>query len=83
MDAEIKLKCLACGHIFTGEDALESTSPFDEDDTIIGCPSCKAAEEIAVACDYEGCSHESTWGGVTPNGYTHGWLQHRKQDFFP
>ena len=46
--------CQSCD--WTGSDAelLRAPSPFAADDTIVGCPKCKAVEDIANACDSPG-----------------------------
>lgn len=43
--------CQSCD--WTGDDGelLRAPSPFDASDTIVGCPKCKAVEDIANACD--------------------------------
>ena len=54
--------CQSCD--WTGSDAelLRAPSPFDAADTIVGCPKCKAVEDIANACDEPGCDQEATCG---------------------
>ena len=61
--------CQSCD--WTGEDAelLRAPSPFDATDTVVGCPKCKAVEDIANACDEPGCDKEATCGFPAPGGY--------------
>lgn len=61
--------CQSCD--WTGSDAelLRAPSPFAADDTIVGCPKCKAVEDIANACDEPGCDQEATCGFPAPGGY--------------
>lgn len=58
-----------CGWHGTNDEMLVSPNPFEPDDTIIGCPSCKGVDTLVVACDVEGCWKESTCGFPTPEGY--------------
>jgi len=61
--------CQSCD--WTGDDAelLRAPSPFDAAETIVGCPKCKAVEDIANACDEPGCDQEATCGFPAPGGY--------------
>jgi hypothetical protein len=61
--------CQSCD--WTGDDGelLRAPSPFDATDTIVGCPKCKAVEDIVNACDEPGCTREATCGFPDPGGY--------------
>lgn len=41
--------CEECGAV-CGENILTAKSPFDENDTLSGCPTCLAAESLIAAC---------------------------------
>ena len=61
--------CQACG--WNGDDAalLRAPSPFDDTDTIVGCPKCRAVNEVETACDEPGCDMSATCGFPAPGGY--------------
>lgn len=50
-------------------EALYAPNPFDESDTLTGCPLCKAINTLAMACDEPDCWFEATCGTNTPGGY--------------
>ncbi len=51
------------------EDALRAPNPFNEKDTLLGCPECKGVNTLAVACDEPECWEEATCGFPTTFGY--------------
>jgi hypothetical protein len=51
------------------EDVLTAPNPFDNEDTIIGCPNCKSIDTIETVCDEDGCWELVTCGTPTENGY--------------
>ena len=61
--------CQSCD--WNGDDAelLRASSPFDVACTIVGCPKCKAVDDIANACDEPGCDQEATCGFPALGGY--------------
>lgn len=74
-----KWLCSECSEVGTDESVLKAPNPFDPDDEICGCPSCKAVNSLTRACDEPGCAREGTCGGPTPDGYKwhcyeHSWL---------
>lgn len=68
--------CQSCQ--WNGGDAelLAAPNPFDTEDKIVGCPHCKAVNEIVSACDEPGCKRESSCGFPTPGGYRRTCGQH-------
>jgi hypothetical protein len=65
----IRWRCETCGEIFHPGDVLTAANPFDANENVTGCPSCKAIDSFAVACDDPGCPREATCGCPTENGY--------------
>jgi hypothetical protein len=61
--------CNACGWNGNDADLLLAPSPFDAADTVVGCPSCRAVNEVENACDEPGCSMPATCGFPAPGGY--------------
>lgn len=76
-------KCKVCGDIIKAKDMLKAANPFDPDDEILGCPSCKTASgdgEWMELCEREGCGKEATCG--TPlkgGGYLRACFKHFKE----
>ena len=60
--------CQSCDWAGTDEELLRAPSPFDGE-IIVGCPKCKAVEDIVSACDEPGCDRPSTCGFPVPGGY--------------
>ncbi|MEY4376120.1 MAG: hypothetical protein RJB26_670 [Pseudomonadota bacterium] len=61
--------CKSCDWIGNGAEVLRAPSPFDAAETIVGCPKCKAVEDMAQACDEPGCTRQATCGFQTKQGY--------------
>lgn len=61
--------CQSCDWIGNDAELLRAPSPFDPDDTICGCPKCKAVDDIINACDEPGCTREAHCGFPAPGGY--------------
>lgn len=47
--------CQSCDWAGSDAELLRAPSPFDATDTIVGCPKCKAVEDMAHAYDEPGC----------------------------
>ena len=62
--------CCNCKAVFSDETMLKSKNPFDENDTIVGCPNCKAilnCADYSYACDVENCNR-ARWFTITIDG---------------
>lgn len=64
-----KIKCTECKWIGKWDDVLQATNPFDSDDIIFGCPSCKSVDQFRYVCDEPGCKEEVSCGTATDEGY--------------
>jgi hypothetical protein len=67
----IKLyRCDECRR-WTGahEEMLEAPNPFALDETINGCPLCRAIERFEMLCDEPGCDESASCGTPTKDGY--------------
>jgi len=64
-----KYVCAECEWCGPEADALTAPNPFDPDDIILGCPSCKGAQTLVGACEKDGCTYESSCGFPTTDGY--------------
>ena len=69
-----------CNWRGTEKEVLTAPSPFDADDTINGCPKCKAIGTIVYACDEQGCWRETSSGTPTPTGYRSTCFEHRPKE---
>ena len=61
-DEDKRWQCDDCGAITLGAELLRAKNPFDETDTIIGCPNCKSVSGFIEICDEPGCTNEATCG---------------------
>jgi hypothetical protein len=60
LEAPPKWLCGECGDVCA--EPLTAPSPFDPDDTLHACLSCKTVGELTKACDHEGCTKPATCG---------------------
>ena len=58
-----------CGWIGPEDEALSAPSPFDTEDTVIGCPQCREINNLHKCCDEPECRERATCGMPTPTGY--------------
>lgn len=65
----MKVRCEECDWHGEESEILTAKNPFDETETINGCPNCKSVDSIRVACDEPGCFEFSSCGTPTDNGY--------------
>ena len=70
-DTEKQWKCSECNEISLETALLIAPNPFDETDTIGGCPLCLAVEGFTEICDETGCEGQATCGYPTKDG-SHG-----------
>jgi len=75
-----KWRCPDCHWIGPTDDFLEGKNPFDETDTILGCPACKAIVNFDQVCDEDGCDALTSCGFPTPDGYRNTCYRH--SDFY-
>src|SRR5574343_1782521 len=61
--------CNSCDWIGSDAELLRAPNPFDSSDAIVGCPKCKAVEDVVNACDEPRCDREATCGFPDPGGY--------------
>jgi len=61
--------CTECNWYGTIGEFLSAPNPFDENDSIIGCPNCKQVECIEAACDEPGCKKSASCGTPSGDGY--------------
>ena len=66
---EKKCICQSCDWQGLVSDLLVAKSPFDPEETINGCPKCKAIDDAFIACDEPGCWREATCGWPSETGY--------------
>lgn len=71
-----KIVCKECDFRGYTKDALKAKNPFDETDTIFGCPTCKSPNSFRSVCDELDCWREVSSGTPTKNGYRSTCHQH-------
>jgi len=64
-----KYICTNCHRNLYENELLVAQHPFDEEEKVYGCPTCKALDEIYCACDRDECWSKATCGTSTANGY--------------
>jgi len=69
--------CEECGWVGPDTELLEATSPFDDTETLYGCPRCLEANRFQRGCDHEGCEKIAGNGTPVPNGYVWSCFEHR------
>lgn len=80
-EAPEKWLCDCCGDVC--DKPLSAPNPFDFDDYLQGCPSCKRAETLTQACQFPGCKRAASSGTPGAHGYRYFWacgLHHPKGD---
>ena len=66
-----KCRCsnLNCDWRGPEQEILRAPNPFDEDDTLVGCPRCLDINTLIDVCDEPGCWEFSSCGHPVPGGY--------------
>lgn len=64
-----KWKCNECGHHFVQDNFLVATNPFNNKETIYGCPECKTVDQFTNICDEDGCKSDATCGWPSNPAY--------------
>lgn len=72
-----KVYCGECKWLGLLSDVLRAPNPFDAADELLGCPECKAPNEIMRRCDEDGCNRPASCGTPTPTGYKQSCFEHR------
>jgi threonine dehydrogenase-like Zn-dependent dehydrogenase len=61
-------KCNTCGSVVADDSLLFAPSPFNPDNTLIGCPECLECDEgFTMLCDEPGCLKPVSCGWHTGN----------------
>ena len=56
-------QCDSCNAVSLEAELLRAPSPFDPDDELVGCPTCKSCEGFTELCEIDGCEMPATCGG--------------------
>jgi len=64
-----KYVCASCDAKLLRSQLLEAPNPFDAEDTITGCPECKAVSDTWLACDEPECWRQADCGTPSLTGY--------------
>ena len=73
-----KFRCGECGAVHEQKELLTAPNPFDINDTISGCPSCRSACEFTQICDEPGCANGAGCGWPSDSGYRRTCFKHSK-----
>lgn len=65
----VKTVCNACSHQSHLRYHLVATNPFNDDETIYGCPNCQSINSFRMACDEPDCWEPVECGTPTEDGY--------------
>lgn len=60
-------RCEECRKITKHDDLLKAANPFDDSDTITGCPSCRVVNSFVKVCDEPECEDEVSCGWPDKN----------------
>ena len=78
----MRWRCGDCYAIFLNEEMLRAENPFEAEDEITGCPSCKSVNSFDLVCDFPGCTRVSSSSEPTPEGgYVHRCHEHSLWSF--
>lgn len=75
--------CQECNVISFRSGLLRAPSPFDPDDVLTGCPSCRSIGPFDPICDVAKCRASTTCGTPTPTGYRFTCSKHRPEEGKP
>lgn len=75
-----KVACTECDWHGLVSEQQYAPSPFDETDTIYGCPSCKAIDCCVSACDEDNCWQPAACGTPTPGGFRVTCCEHQPRE---
>jgi len=64
-----KMACSECDWKGIEKEMLCAPNPFELDENIYGCPSCKEINTIFIACDEPDCWERATCGTPTNEEY--------------
>lgn len=71
-----KWRCKECYRVYSQAEMLRAASPFDYNDTLIGCPYCKSVDSFEHLCDEPGCMRGSSCGFPIEGGYRRTCFEH-------
>lgn len=69
-----------CGWCGEDSEVLTAINPFDEDQKLYACPTCRTVGSLVSACDEPGCHEFSSCGTPTQGGYRITCGRHRPVD---
>ena len=85
-DQDKRWRCSSCGVISLESEFLSAPNPFNEEDTLIGCPNCFAINDVVEICDEPGCEIEASCGFPVDDpafgGYRRTCYKHRNSKYF-
>ncbi|MBA1446803.1 MAG: hypothetical protein M3H12_04745 [Chromatiales bacterium] len=61
-DENKQWRCLECSEIVLETELLTAKNPFDDTDTLVGCPKCRGVGGFEEICDETKCEEKATCG---------------------
>lgn len=74
-----KMVCVKCVWYGYGRDRLVAQNPFEPKEKLFGCPGCKGADCLRIACDEDDCWERATCGTATATGYRYTCCTHKPE----
>ncbi len=68
-DEDKQWMCRDCGAATLEHNLLTAKNPFDNTDTIIGCPKCFSVQDFIEICDEPGCTAPASCGFPVKEGF--------------
>ena len=81
MSTRIVCEERGCGWKGEKDECLTANNPFDDQETIIGCPKCKGINTMRSTCDAPDCWEQDTMWISTPSGYRRTCYKHRPKEW--
>jgi hypothetical protein len=79
-DPSKRWRCTECDHVCTSSQILTGPNPFDAEDTLSGCPTCKSVNAFEEMCEWPECRRTASNGTPLADGrYVRRCHEHRPE----
>ena len=75
------MKCRECDWIGTDTDVLRGANPFNDSESVYGCPNCLSVDSMQPVCDHQDCWKLATCGTPTKDGYRSTCGEHKPEAY--
>ena len=76
-------ECAECGNVVLRDDMWIERSPFDPEESIVGCRECLSCESFVELCDEPECLNLAVGGTPTKDGYRRLCSEHLREILEP